>query len=220
MDDVSFPYKSATAYRIADLAVLMSQIAADYSVQFIDLNLLSGFNLQTISALTSDGLHPNSAGAEILGNIISNAFISSNSTGVDRRLGSHSGTWVPTLTDSGGGASYTFTVDRATYIRQGTKVEISVKISSIEQTGSKTGTLEIGGLPFTAIYDTPLNFARLTRFGVNYYSGWLQLYENSGDPWIEIVGQTTLDDSNTSALAGAVTNAVISFSGWYETNDQ
>jgi hypothetical protein len=60
----------------------MGEIASDYSVQFIDLNKLSGFNLQTIPTFTDvDLLHPNSIGAAVIANVVSNGFITSNNKG-------------------------------------------------------------------------------------------------------------------------------------------
>lgn len=60
------------------MAILINQICTDYSIQCIDLYAYSGFNLQTISSVTSDGLHPNSSGTTIISEIIARAFEGKN----------------------------------------------------------------------------------------------------------------------------------------------
>jgi len=81
-DNLSVPYETANGagWTLSDLSILIGKICGLYSIQCIDLYSFSQFNLQTIPTYTSDGLHPNAKGAEVLGNIIANAFVSSNNS--------------------------------------------------------------------------------------------------------------------------------------------
>ena len=82
-NSVAAPYNSfnTAGYTLREMSVLISQICSDYSVQCIDLYSLSQLNLKTIPTLLSDGVHPNSAGAKFIGDIVSKAFLSNNNKG-------------------------------------------------------------------------------------------------------------------------------------------
>lgn len=77
-------YKSATlkGWTFRDMSELMKNIAAQYGVQCIDLNSLAQFNLNTIPNYTTDGLHPNAKGSQVISDIISHAFINRSNKGV------------------------------------------------------------------------------------------------------------------------------------------
>lgn len=73
---VSYRTNNTAGWKMADLAALEATICADYSVQVIDLHSISQFNLQTLSTMTVEGLHPNAVGGKFIAEIIANAFIS------------------------------------------------------------------------------------------------------------------------------------------------
>lgn len=77
-------YKASPyGWSLRDLSVLIGQICADYAVQVVDLNAVSGFNLQTIPTLTNDLLHPNIDGNNIIADILVSAFQNGNNKGKD-----------------------------------------------------------------------------------------------------------------------------------------
>lgn len=76
-------YKAVNSegWSLKDLSILISNVCLDYSVQCIDLYSMSGLNLQTISSLTADGLHPNTDGMIRMAAIVAQAFQGNNSHG-------------------------------------------------------------------------------------------------------------------------------------------
>ena len=82
-NSMAAPYNSfnTAGYTLREMSVLISQICSDYSVQCIDLYSLAQLNLQTIPTLLSDGVHPNSVGAKVIGDIVAKAFLSNNNKG-------------------------------------------------------------------------------------------------------------------------------------------
>ena len=82
-NSVEFPYQSFNSlnYTVKEMGVLVAQICSDYGVQCIDLYSLSQLNAQTITSLTSDGVHPNSEGASLIGNLVARAFLAKNNEG-------------------------------------------------------------------------------------------------------------------------------------------
>jgi len=78
-DGGKYKTNSPQGWTLQDLRNLIVQICDYYSINVIDLYTNSGFNLQTIGTLTSDGLHPNLAGKQSLAKIISEAFLGNKS---------------------------------------------------------------------------------------------------------------------------------------------
>jgi hypothetical protein len=64
-------------------------------------------------------------------------------------------TWVPTLTDSGGGRTYSFTVNTARHTAIGFVATFTVDITINSVTGSATGDLRVS-LPDPVSYDAAL----------------------------------------------------------------
>jgi len=64
-------------------------------------------------------------------------------------------TWVPTLTDSGGGRTYSFTINTARHTAIGFVATFTVDITVNSVTGSATGDLRIS-LPDPVSYDAAL----------------------------------------------------------------
>lgn len=79
-DPINGPINSE-GYTLRDMSVLVSQICSDYSVQCIDLYSTVQINKITIPSLLSDGIHPNSAGAKIIGDLVADAFLSKSNIG-------------------------------------------------------------------------------------------------------------------------------------------
>ena len=76
-------YSGFGGWSLEMLSTTISSICKYYSVQCVDLYSLSQFNLKTIPTLTSDGLHPSfPVGTKWIGDIVSRAFVSNNSSGV------------------------------------------------------------------------------------------------------------------------------------------
>jgi len=59
------------------------------------------------------------------------------------------GTWIPTVSDSGGTATWSFNYAHTNYTKVGRLVTLSATLSSISYTGTPSGYLRIGSLPFT-----------------------------------------------------------------------
>lgn len=78
---ITYKADNSAGYSLKDMASLISQICASYAIQCIDLYNLSGFNSQTMPTMTSDGLHPSVAGAQVLGDIITSAFVNKKNFG-------------------------------------------------------------------------------------------------------------------------------------------
>jgi len=73
------------------------------------------------------------------------------------------GTFTPTLVDAGGGATYSFTVDEANYVRQGNSVTFNIRLLSINTTGTPSGILQLGNLPFnTSTNVNPISVSAFT----------------------------------------------------------
>lgn len=75
---VTYEAANGNGDTVKDFRDLIKAVCEKYGVKFIDLWATCQFNLQTISSLTSDGLHPNATGGNILGDIVANSFISYN----------------------------------------------------------------------------------------------------------------------------------------------
>ncbi|MCG7502377.1 hypothetical protein MHM83_10885 [Tenacibaculum sp. Mcav3-52] len=57
------------------------------------------------------------------------------------------GTFTPTLVDQGGGATYSFTVNKSEYIRTGNNIMINIYLTNINTSGTPSGSLYISNLP-------------------------------------------------------------------------
>jgi hypothetical protein len=82
-DTLALPYRgvNSAGYTIEQMALLMAQICAKYSVQCIDLYSITQMNQlnMSVSAFTTDNLHINTTeGKEFVGQIVANAFLSKN----------------------------------------------------------------------------------------------------------------------------------------------
>jgi hypothetical protein len=65
-------------------------------------------------------------------------------------------TWVPTLTDSGGGRTFTFTVNTARHTSIGFVTTFTADLTINSVTGSATGELRLG-LPDASTYDAAVS---------------------------------------------------------------
>lgn len=57
------------------------------------------------------------------------------------------GIFTPTLVDQGGGATYSFTVNKSEYIRTGNNIMINIYLTNINTSGTPSGSLYISNLP-------------------------------------------------------------------------
>lgn len=88
------------------------------------------------------------------------------------------GTFTPTLVDQTAGAIYTYTVNKAYYVRTGNLVTLEINFGSIETTGTPSAMLQIQDLPFDFITDASgscsifhggnVNFYEVEPLGVNF----------------------------------------------------
>ncbi len=60
-----------------------------------------------------------------------------------------SGTFTPTLIDAGGGATYTLGYALGSYYTVGDLVYVLISLSSISTSGTPSGILQLGNLPFS-----------------------------------------------------------------------
>lgn len=67
-----------------------------------------------------------------------------------------SGTFLPSLVDSGGGATYTVNPanNDSSWVRQGNLVHVQIRMAGITQAGVNSGLLQITGLPFASAPST------------------------------------------------------------------
>jgi len=127
------------------------------------------------------------------------------------------GTWTPTLTDLGGGATYSATSD-CHYIRIGNLVHIYVNLSSWTTTGTPTGAFEMT-LPF----NSDLSFQSLVMGQLFYGSG---AGSPSSTPTTQVIPTVwsaadnkirLIEFPSTTTLSSKVwvTNGFLRFSGTY-----
>ena len=129
------------------------------------------------------------------------------------------GTFTPTLIDTGGGATYSITVNEARYIRTGNKVFFTIQLSDINTSGTpSTSRMEIQttGLPFILNADDAFNVGTFYGNSATFYS--VHAYRSTSNN-IAFHRQTTLDGSNLQIFSSnTITGGIINISGTYITN--
>lgn len=123
-----------------------------------------------------------------------------------------SGTFTPTLVDSGGGATYTGTMTGA-YSRARNSVTINITMTGVNTSGTPNGVLRIEGLPFSGIigHQNRIDFNDTTGLGA--LGGAIGVI-SSGSSEISIRGSS----SGGSFSSPTITNGTIRMSGTYLTN--
>ncbi|XRE42208.1 hypothetical protein ACIVBQ_000412 [Tenacibaculum discolor] len=67
--------------------------------------------------------------------------------------------FTPTIVDSGGGATYSFSSSSCNYVRTGNSVTVEIEILGINTTGTPNGSIRFGNLPFNNSRPGPVNVA-------------------------------------------------------------
>tara|TARA_R110000737_G_C14624761_1_gene494678 strand:+ start:73294 stop:75051 length:1758 start_codon:yes stop_codon:yes gene_type:complete len=132
------------------------------------------------------------------------------------------GSFTATLSDVGGGATYTIGSQICNYYRVGKLVSFALRLSSISTSGTASGTLTIGGLPFnmnTGIQNIfPVNMQGAS--GVTWYS--INAFgRNATGKELSFKIQSTLDANHDSTFVTGMsfTGGAINITGSYFTND-
>lgn len=129
-----------------------------------------------------------------------------------------SGTFTPTLIDSGGGATYSGTFT-GQYVKIGPLVTIILSFVGIGTTGTPTGALEIGNLPYTVSLASSGSVSEMFGGNVNFYSISAQSVPTVTNR-IRFVIQQALDSSLASNMAVVTfTSGQIRTTISYRTND-
>jgi hypothetical protein len=129
------------------------------------------------------------------------------------------GTFTPTLTDTGGGATYSGTL-QGEYIRTGNLVSFNISLSGLSTSGTPTGFLQIANLPFVvdnlSVTSAACTVNQLQGLDVNYYSAVGSVIDSLDAIRI---GITTSASSEIVTLSSAtLTSGIIVISGTYKTN--
>lgn len=139
------------------------------------------------------------------------------------------GNFSPTISDAGGGATYTYSGPRrGSYTRVGNSVTFNIEISHSYTTGTPTGLFQIENLPFplgvspssSSSQQTSAvsvgSFTNTDIIGINSVNAYVA--NNTGNPVIYFI--VDIDNSSSQAIASSVTinNSFITVSGTYITN--
>jgi hypothetical protein len=126
------------------------------------------------------------------------------------------GTFTPTLVDDGGGATYSYTVNRASYVKVGRIVTIYIHLRSITSSGTPSGFLRISSLPFEIGLGSTFGISVITFANSSYSSADVDVLRGvarEDSNMIQIYKQ-----SNASLVAPTFTsNGIIQISGTYFT---
>ena len=129
-----------------------------------------------------------------------------------------SGTFTPTFIDTGGGATYSITVNYADYYKVGNRVDFTIDITVNSTTGSRTGVVEIRNLPFAV--KTSRSYAcnlQIGGVGFNFYSA--KSVVTSTNNAIGFTFQTAFDDTENNGISSAtLTGTTMLITGTYITN--
>lgn len=131
--------------------------------------------------------------------------------------------FTPTLIDLGGTATYTLVDGGSVYQRIGNMVYFTAILNSINTSGSPTGLLRIGGLPYQITSNVQHSFS-ISRFvggNVPFYSIYPSSVTVSQALNIEFFIQNSLSNelTNTTGLSNVtITNGSIAVSGFYPIN--
>lgn len=182
------------------------------------------------NTLTSDDLASNSVGtSELADNAVTNAKMTDNSVGTSEiidgsvtqaKLNSvfyDQDDFTPTLTDNGGGATYSVSGSTSgNYTKIGNKVFISISFATISTSGTPSGTVRIGNLPYSIRSGTGLNlYVNFTGAGVSYYQA---IGSASGLDNFGIRYKASLSDTLTTLSSATFTSGNITITGHYFTN--
>ena len=129
-----------------------------------------------------------------------------------------SGTFTPTFIDTGGGATYSITVNYADYYKVGNRVDFTIDITVNSTTGTRTGVVEIRNLPFAV--KTSRSYAcnlQIGGVGFNFYSA--KSVVTSTNNAIGFTFQTAFDDTENNGISSAtLTGTTMLITGTYITN--
>lgn len=141
---------------------------------------------------------------------------------VPEALAQSEGTWTPNIIDIGTGATYTFTVASANYVKVGRMVMINCEINFIDTVGTPTGRCAIDGLPFECSAGASMAISRLV--GTTATGTFYQVCigsDSGGTSSLNIKFKTSSSspDISQSAIPLTFTNGFLSFSGVYYTDE-
>lgn len=128
------------------------------------------------------------------------------------------GVFTPTLTDSGGGFTYTLSQAAGTFIKTGRQVYVSIIITITSTSGTQSGGLLIGNLPFTA--QSFLGSFAMTVHkmqGTNWSNALLNELSSAVNANTSTIGFSTLT-SPSGNQAPSITNGAILISGCYQAS--
>src|SRR3990167_3839215 len=115
------------------------------------------------------------------------------------------GTWTPTMTADGGSSGQTYTSRTGRYIKIGKLVTIYFSFE-LSAKGTLTGSLQVGGLPFTS--DSPaVQYSGTLGWGTtvtSFYSMFTTMGENVGAAYIR--GMSAAGTSTTTIATAAIGN--------------
>ena len=135
-------------------------------------------------------------------------------TGTANKLDDYEeGTWTPTLIGSTGGSA-TMTVARNNYTKVGNMCTAYMYVNAVDTTGSFSGDVRIGGLPFaagnnfeqavTVTYCNLFNFDEADRTVSGYVSG-TQIWLHNGS------SNATVSTSNLNSASTGVTMLAVTY---------
>lgn len=125
------------------------------------------------------------------------------------------GTFTPTITDGGGGATYSSTIITGKYYKIGKKVFIRVNIQGINTTGTPSGQLRIGGLPFTPDDEYSIGVSAITNIGTNF--GMITARTSSLVNYLLFEHNFSVDDTLFTLSSTTINSGEIQLSGEYLT---
>ena len=191
------PYKAlnaaTTPWTLKQMSVLISQICSDYGVRCIDLYSLLQFNLQTFATLTSDNLHPNGAGAILLGNLVADAFVSNHDQGKNYDPSVLSANYIP--------KAYGGTIKNSQITDNGTSVTIPTYLNLGD--GSTASYLQL----YRSTSTIPQPSTNYAIWGYDFGSGGTVVRTNYGG----LIGKVTFKPSNVMINTANGTNPRLTF---------
>jgi len=121
------------------------------------------------------------------------------------------GTWTPTITSSGAAGSVTYSERSAIYTKIGNLVQVQADIRIIGNTNTLSGTLRIGGLPFTVNSSGGRATGEITGGTFATAVAGIAAYPNNSTTYARVFGATSAPYTTTSDLPVSVINDSTSF---------
>lgn len=213
-----------TTYNGTGLSYISSDRDAGSSRFRVQMNTSSGLAFFTLynvtTATTLSQLKMSFEDIKYNDNLIYHAGNLDLSNYIEKAAFYEEGTFTPTLTDAGGGSTYTFTAPgaaNANYVRTGNRITGNLTLTNINTTGTPTGVVKINGLPNQAnmVGFSAFNVANLNGGDVAYYS----VYGLCASTGLEFRIQATKDtDINQPLSSNTFTSGEFIISFEYTVN--